>query len=245
MADDDWGNTVDDDGIRAIQAGLDKLRTIAPQRIDRPHRPPTNDGRWRQFKNDYAGEIPAGAVMVITDMTSTGEETGGDAGTGEPLYICDQATTTFVNTQMLMVNGPYACEEDGYGWGIIYGDVQATYDTGTPATRELWGPKPAQWTLSKGYPGFRVLKNFDGSSMTATFRFDPFHRLTGKTTSAFTAGTPSTAYNLWIGPPASGAASSFSTMPALTSLIDLDSGKFIEFWPGSNYWHAVPLECNS
>lgn len=56
-----------------------------------------------------------------------------------------------------------------------------SYDTGTPAPGETWGPKPGQWTLSKGYPGlFEIEGIWDSTNKYASGTVRPISALVGK-----------------------------------------------------------------
>lgn len=77
------------------------------------------------------------------------------------------------------------------------------YDTGTPAPGETWGPKPGQWTLSKGYPGlFEIEGVWDSTNKYASGTVRPINALVGKAGSdipALSGATPgSGSVTIWI-----------------------------------------------
>lgn len=54
------------------------------------------------------------------------------------------------------------------GNGIVWNACRCHYDDGdTPAFGEIWGPKPDEWHLSKGYPGFLILGDPRGDEDSA------------------------------------------------------------------------------
>jgi hypothetical protein len=90
--------------------------------------------------------------------------------------------------------------------------VKVLYDTGTPAAGETWGPKPNQFTASKGYPGFTVLGVVDSDAKVMLARVEPYDTIIGKLTGALTDGANTV--NMWAGDGGSEAVASGWTVSA-------------------------------
>lgn len=111
------------------------------------------------FENDESGEtIPAYGVFVGDSLDVS--------GTRRTVKAKRPSTSNLYNGKRIYVNGPRAREHEkkGQTQQDRAGNVLVAYDTGTPAAGETWGPKPGQWTLSKGYPGFRCVGVVDASN---------------------------------------------------------------------------------
>jgi hypothetical protein len=110
--------------------------------------------RWPlRVKNSSGSVIPPFSVVLITTVA---------ASNNELVYTVRQpnAASTDFNWNGYLVTGPFAIGAGASDEGLATDLAQPNYvryDTGTPAIKEVWGPKHAQFTLSKNYYGFEVL----------------------------------------------------------------------------------------
>jgi len=110
--------------------------------------------RWPlRVKNSTGAVIPPFSVVLITTVT---------ASNNEMLFtvVKPNASSTDFNWNGYLVTGPFAIGSGASDEGLATDLVQPNYvryDTGTPAIKEVWGPKHNQHTLSKGYYGFEVM----------------------------------------------------------------------------------------
>lgn len=114
---------------------------------------------WVRVKNDSGAEIPPHSVVLITDSESTD---------GETVYTVIQpnAASTDFNWNGYLITGPFLIGAAGGDEGIATTATEsalARFDTGSPALKDVYGPKHGQLTLSKGYHGFEVI----GSTTTS------------------------------------------------------------------------------
>ena len=103
--------------------------------------------RWLPLVNQSSSTIPAFACLRIVS-------TALDA-TGLLIYTVDRPNGDA--SANYLFNG---LRRRGRGQrpGTLDFPCQAIWDSGTPATGDVWGPKSGQWTLTKnGSPGFPVL----------------------------------------------------------------------------------------
>jgi hypothetical protein len=110
--------------------------------------------RWPlRVKNASSAVIPPFSVVLITTVA---------ASNNEMLYTVRKpnAADTDFNWNGYLVTGPFAIGLGTSDEGLATDLAQPNYvryDTGTPAIKEVWGPKHNQHTLSKNYYGFEIL----------------------------------------------------------------------------------------
>jgi hypothetical protein len=97
--------------------------------------------------------LPQYGVGKVTSITTYN---------GEKYATVEKPDTTF--SRQYLVNSGSALAYQSTGVAKNRPVVKVLYDTGTPAAGEVWGPKPGQWTASKGYPGFLVLGIVDSTN---------------------------------------------------------------------------------
>ena len=140
-----------------------------------------------------------------------------------------------------LVNGPNAIESAAMGraQGTRYGRL--AYDTGTPVKNEGYGPKPGQWTASKGHPCLAVSQGIvQATSKWVDVQFLPITTLLGQTTDAVTANTPTTDYIILAGTAGAETDAGFSTVPSAVCAISLESDtKVVLVWL-DNQWQMIP-----
>ena len=193
--------------------------------------------RWDGIKNDSGETCPAFGILVITGTEMRGNEFK------RPVLIGNKPSTTFYRE--FVVNGPTPIPAGGYGRCTRGpGACSVKYDTGTPANGEGWGPKPGQWTASKGFPGITCEGIKDAARYILLGTLAPIGTLLGKTTSAITGGTSTTtAYQIWVGTSGSESNGGWTTVPGAISRVDIGSGKFVKLTFVNNGWIMEPLEC--
>lgn len=108
---------------------------------------------WVRVKNGVATLIPPHSVVLITATTVTNNEV---------VYTVRQpnAASTDFNWNGYLITGPFSIPATVGAEGVATEasvPALARYDTGTPALKEVWGPKHGQFTLSKGYHGFEIV----------------------------------------------------------------------------------------
>ncbi len=187
-------------------------------------------------KNTSGEDCPAYGLLAITGAEIRGVR---------QILLGTKPSTTFYREYV--VNGPTAIKAGKTGdCYFAAGPQWIKYDTGTPANGEGWGPKPGQWTASKGFPGITVEGVKSASRTLLLGTLSPIDTLLGKTTSAITGGTSTTtAYQIWVGTSGSEANGGWTTVPGVISRVDIDSGKFVKLTFVNNGWIMEPLECNA
>jgi hypothetical protein len=116
---------------------------------------------WVQVLNSSSSEpILPYSVVLITSASLT---TNGDAQ-----YTVRQpnAASTDFNWNGYLITGPWKIGIGGRGIATNLAEPGLVrYDSsGTPAIKDVWGPKHGQWTLSKNYCGFEIV----GGNTTAS-----------------------------------------------------------------------------
>ena len=111
--------------------------------------------RWPlRVKNSSGSVIPPFSVVLVTSVT---------ASNNEMLYTVRQpnAASTDFNWNGYLVTGPFSIGSGSSDEGLATDLVQPNYvrydGSGTPAIKEIWGPKHGQLTLTKAYYGFEIL----------------------------------------------------------------------------------------
>lgn len=151
---------------------------------------PPQSIRWLPFRNDAGETIPPFACMRVTGATTAN---------GQRVYTVAKPNGSGT---VHMINGPtQVTVAQLYGSGTFDMPATAFYNSGsgTPAFEEFWGPKSGQWSLEKGYSGYRIIGDNLGSGSTARTvvdRIDPYARfiasITGTEHTCTTSGTVST-----------------------------------------------------
>ena len=110
---------------------------------------------------------------------------------GFPIPTCKAVDTTFANTYL--VNGPQAVEQNDLGTAQKGPVVKFAYDTGSPAAKAVYGPKPSQGTASLGFPGLlHVIGIHDSTNKIAKGFLTPIVSLLGKASGAISARSGTT-----------------------------------------------------
>jgi hypothetical protein len=110
--------------------------------------------RWPiRVKNSSGSTIPPFSVVLTGTPTTTNNEIV------YPVVQPNAASTDF-NWNGYLVTGPFAIGSGSTNEGLATDLVTPNfvrYDTGTPAKKDIYGPKHGQLTVSKNYYGFEIL----------------------------------------------------------------------------------------
>lgn len=139
--------------------------------------------RGVHWLNDSGEEIPDASIAVIDSYDVTTDNF--------PLAKLKKPYATFRN--QLIITGPGPVEDDAVGFFPAGGLYRVRYDSGTPAFGEGWGPKPGQWTISKGFPGCVIEGILDATNKIALVSLlSPIVTLLGKASGSITARSGTT-----------------------------------------------------
>lgn len=213
--------------VRQVESEPQNLRANL-----RGHKDP-HPQRWIPFTNSSTAAAPAFALLKVTGIT---------AATGT--LTVTQASTEF--SRVYAINGPdVAAANGGSGLCTLDSPCLCAYDSGTPAVGEGWGPKPGQWTLSKGFPGGTVIGIHDSANSVASVMLEtPIVNFLGKTTAATTANAATTSYNVMAGGTlGSETNAGFNPVPSALSLTTIGSSKWVKLTFLANGVRMEPLEC--
>lgn len=197
---------------------------------------PTNlNQSWWPFRNDYAGTVPSYGVVAITGVVAVTD-------TSSTIYTANRPSTTFY--QLYGVNSSVEVAEGEYGMLTLSGPCYIAYDSGTPAAGEGWGPKPGQFTLSKGFPSGTVVSGIqDSTNKWLLGTLAPITCCLVKTTGAVTASSATTSYKIYSGTLGSEADAGFTTVPSALSRTAIATTKWGKITFINNGWELEPLEC--
>ena len=159
---------------------------------------------WVPFKNDYSGEVPPYGVIALTDLTS--------ANDAYPIWNARRPRTTL--DRLYAVNSAKPVAAGGYGQCLLQGPCYVAYDFGNPAYGDGYGPRPNQFTLSKGYGHFCIVGEVINSGKKWLYGLvNQQMQYLAKTTAAVT-GTSTTSYRVYGGTtPGSEGDLGFTTVP--------------------------------
>ncbi len=195
------------------------------------------DGRrWVVFKNLSGYTVPAKGVMAQQGVT---QDAGGHTNTRNVITTA-RPDTTF--RRDYWVNGLADVANNTFGvCGSSESPMEALYDSGTPATGEGWGPKPGQFTLSKGFPGFTIVGITDSFNKAALVKQEPILQLLVKTTAAINTNASTTYYKIYTGAQGSEADGGWTSVPTAynrSGFIDTGAWAFLKWL--NNGWELVP-----
>lgn len=198
-----------------IQILLDDFKRR--KRVAPPRRQPPRESEEAPLFLYCAAEVPAfGCVREVSFAVSS--------TTNQRIATVEKPSTTFSRTYLL--NGPAVITSNNYGSAQRKHYQISAYDTGTPAVGETWGPKPSQFTLSKNYPGYRVIGVIDSTAKLALVVPEPIDKLLVKApTSAKVAYNASGTFNIYVGPESSPVDSTM-TLSCLVTGADIFRGKY-------------------
>ncbi|MGD9648377.1 MAG: hypothetical protein AB7U73_21885 [Pirellulales bacterium] len=222
---------------RGILRQLQELRQRVG--IGRPDRPPPvvlDDGLT--FKNTSATTIPPYGLVRVDDELEFNDTR---------IYEGKYPDTTWGDEWL--INGPDEVAQNDFGTAQAGPIVTFLFDTGTPAAKAIYGPKPGQAGASLGFPALlKVIGVYDQTAKLCRGRLlhgGVITTLLGKTTAAAAASTPTTDWII-LAETASGTNSDagFTTVPSAVSRVAIDDDKEIEVTMLGNGWRMKPLECN-
>jgi len=120
---------------------------------------PDRDGRLPHRPNS---DVPAYGVMVCNE-----------AEDADVACILKTTKTVTLGERPVYVNDQNATSSGNIGWcrRPTNEPLYVAYDTGdgTPAAGESWGPVPDSYLVRKGFPGFCILAEGDGTNAKAVY----------------------------------------------------------------------------
>ncbi|REK19176.1 MAG: hypothetical protein DWQ37_01935 [Planctomycetota bacterium] len=169
---------------------------------------PSSQGPSRPipFQNVSGETIPAYGAMAVTGVVHDG---------GVAFLACDKPNTTF--RREYAVNGVHDVAPGRRGSCCRAGDVRVLCeDAGDAEPGQGWGPKPGQWTLARGFPGYTVLgtAQLDGAHDIVRAACEPLTQALVKTTQEVAAQATTTDYRVYAGTLGSEVDAGFSAVPA-------------------------------
>jgi hypothetical protein len=177
--------------------------------------------------NNENSEMPQFGIGRVTAISEVG---------GEKVVNLEKPSTTFSRLYLVNSGGDVAYQKTGISKNRPV--VKLLCDA-VPAVGDVFGPKPSQWTASKGYPGYTILGHLGDNIALA--RQESIDHLIGKPGSTVAKGS-SGSFTIWLKATGSWAASSLSiTAEALGA--ECTSGKYAKLEWIAGYWVAGPMEC--
>ncbi len=126
--------------------------------------------------------------------------------------------------------------------GVIFETGLVRYDSGNPSFGDGYGPKPGQFTVAYGFPGFICLGVVDAPNKI--MRVMPYlTRMIVKMTADVTANSSTTAYKIMVGTPGSESDSGFTTVLSAYTRTALSDTKFAFLTFINGNWYLEPAEC--
>jgi len=212
--------------VRAFEAGASGLLTPKKGLFQRDVVPV-------QFRNDFAGTVPAHGVMRVgTPVTSDGVQ----------VLPANRPDTTF--RRLYLVNGPEEVAQNAFGWGtwLWHADWVLYDDASTPADGESWGPQDGSFEIKKWRYGFTIRGNpTGGTTDLVQAQQEWVNQFLCKSNEAITANGDTGAASVYDG----NQADITGTDVTVTNRTGLnwDSGKWgVAIWLGGT-WFASPWEC--
>jgi hypothetical protein len=150
---DENGKDRADKAIRWVE-GFREQQTRRQRRFSGPF----DDIKIYNAENDEIPQYGIGRVTAISEVA------------GEKVVNLEKPSTTFSRLYLVNSGGDVAYQKTGISKNRPV--VKVLYDSGTPAVGDTYGPKPSQWTVSKGYPGFVCLGIVDATSRIMLARYD-------------------------------------------------------------------------
>jgi len=225
------GYTFDEQGVRRIVATVRRVeqdpRSLTGKSI------PIASGtsiNWLPGYNNAGEEIPAYSCVVIGAKADKN---------GVQHNALTKPSTTF-STAFGLTVGLDISSGDNCGYHVESGF--ATYDTGTPAVGEVWGPKPGQFTLTRGYVGFICLGIIDATAKIMLAERTQSRSYLCKPNSSITKGSTG-ACTIWAGVSGSEAATTWTSVTARAKWAAVTSGKFCLLTWVNDGPYVSPLEC--
>ncbi len=225
------------DQLRGLLNRPNAVGVIPNSPAVRPEPPPPDD-LGIPFRNDASEDIPAYACMRVTGLDTTSPRR---------VYTVTKPDTTF--GRLYLFNGPVVCKYSGSKRGTAQAMpiIRASYDTGTPANGEGWGPKPSQWTLAKSYPEVALVQGVDASRGFLVAQWHPIDILIGKLAGSLSQGGSAT-MNVWAGTANSEAVISSLTVTVYDWLMKsgataIASGKKVVAKNINGNWYVIEAEC--
>ena len=130
-------------------------------------------------QNTSNENVPPFGIMAVADAFMVGNE---------PITKIAKPSTTF--TRLYLVNGPAPLYQNAVGPAQRGPIVKVAYDSGTPAAGDGWGPKAAQWTVTKNYPAAISIHGVaDSTNKYAVGRLGPINSVIGELHADISSGS--------------------------------------------------------
>ena len=228
----------DESGVRRIVKVVRQVEN-APRQTPGNYEPIVSSGTsetWLECKNNAGETIPAYSAVNLTAGTTVD---------GRKIPYAVKPSTTFY-AQWGMTVGQDV--ESGAKLGVCMEHGLVRYDTGTPAAGEGWGIKPGQYTLSKGYPGGRVIEVLDTTNKIMRVEWLPLTHFLGKTEVSVSAGASLSgavagAYKIYGGTKGSESDGGWTTVPSVWFRNALGASKWFRATWLNDGWEGEPLTC--
>lgn len=174
-----------DDGKRRADKAIRWVEGFREQQARRQRRfsGPFDEIKIYNAENEEMPQYGIGRVTAISEVA------------GEKVVNLEKPSTTFSRSYLVNSGGDVAYQKTGISKNRPI--VKVLYDSGTPAVGETYGPKPGQFTISKGYPGFTILGVVDSTNKIALARVEPYDTIIGKLTGSLVDGANTV--NVWAG----------------------------------------------
>ena len=216
------------------------------QRDDRAPFRDSGPVNWQPFVNDSSETIPANAIVRISGTTFDPlmDATSG----GACIAVVYHAVKPDTTLGRYAINSSLQVAAGESGLLRFEGPCEQAFDSGTVTIGSGYGPKPSQWTLSKGYPSTTIA---DGTTNSETKRlFGSFNQLTtvigkaGSDISAKSGESPgSGTVNAWYNSAGTFADSTMTFTGYNFSASAITASKYTAFNLVNGIWVAVFESC--
>lgn len=158
-----------------------------------------NRVRWLEFNNTTGVQVPAFAVMRISDYKPPTANTSLSKKSEDILSIFQPST--FGSQHLHYINGPTPVDNNAFGLCTNQWPAWALYDQsdGTPVIGDFWGPRNATWKLKKSTGGFRIAGTPDTTNFIVPVVQAPMYQFYGKNTGSQVAKGSPCAVNVYTG----------------------------------------------
>lgn len=187
--------------------------------------------RWPlRVKNSTSEVLPPFSVVLITTVTATNNEM---------VFTVRKpnAASTDFNWDGYLVTGPFAIGADASAEGLATNLVipnYVRYDTGTPAIKEIWGPKHNQYTLSRYYYGFEIMGGNTtacGNNVTIA-RWKGVHTVKGKVDDTNVNALATCTVSVWDGNRAGDTTMNITAVNPTSNLTSINGKRCQVTYPG-------------
>lgn len=229
-------NFATEEGMRRV---IDSVRRLERQVYNRGasggSKPQSPNEFWCSYKNTSGDTVPGNGVIVLEDIELI-------ASGADRAYEAAKPSTTF--GRIFAASQPFGVASNKYGLCKFFGELELLYDDadGTPAFGETWGPKPGQFSLAKGYPGFTVLGVSDSTNHILLAVREEVSTYIGKADAGINKGASGTV-SIWIGTPGSESDSTVNISSCYNRTANISSGNWVTVQFINGHPYVAKLEC--